>query len=149
MTTLPKDKHALVIQGSEEDKKQACIEIRDWAVKNGIPIYIEFKNNPRIGYFAVPVWDYDGEEWMILRVMYTTSLEEYGYTIHHTVDSFMKVFEVEESEANRGYETDLINELINIYEHPEDSNKEWKDAIISRARENGYGYPIELTNPKN
>ena len=37
------------------------------------------------------------------------------------------------------YRIDLINELINIYEHPEDSNKEWKDAIIGVAREKGYG----------
>jgi hypothetical protein len=37
------------------------------------------------------------------------------------------------------YRLDLINELINIYEHPEDSNKEWKDAIIGVAREKGYG----------
>ena len=38
------------------------------------------------------------------------------------------------------YRLDLINELINNIEHPEDSNKEWKDAIICVAREKGYGY---------
>ena len=43
------------------------------------------------------------------------------------------------SDEESQYRLDLINELINIYEHPEDSNKEWKDAIIGVAREKGYG----------
>ena len=43
------------------------------------------------------------------------------------------------SDEESQYRLDLINELINIYEHPEDSNKGWKDAIISVAREKGYG----------
>jgi len=43
------------------------------------------------------------------------------------------------SDEESQYRIDLINELINIYEHPEDSNKEWKDAIVSVAREKGYG----------
>ncbi len=33
----------------------------------------------------------------------------------------------------------VITELIDIYEHPEHSNKEWKDAVIATAREKGYG----------
>ena len=43
------------------------------------------------------------------------------------------------SDEESQYRLDLINELINIYEHPEDSNKEWKDAITGVAREKGYG----------
>lgn len=43
------------------------------------------------------------------------------------------------SDEESQYRIDLINELINIYEHPEDSNKEWKDAIIGVARDKGYG----------
>lgn len=43
------------------------------------------------------------------------------------------------SDEESQYRIDLINELINIYEHPEDSNKEWKEAIIGVAREKGYG----------
>jgi len=46
-----------------------------------------------------------------------------------------KCVSVEENQ----YKVALIAELINIYEHPEDSNKEWKDAIISIARDKGYG----------
>lgn len=41
-------------------------------------------------------------------------------------------------EENR-YRVELITELINMYEHPEDSNEEWKKAIIEVAREKGYG----------
>ena len=37
------------------------------------------------------------------------------------------------------YRVELIAELINMYEHPEDSNDEWKKAIIDVAREKGYG----------
>ena len=43
------------------------------------------------------------------------------------------------SDEESQYRIDLINELINIHEHPEDSNKEWKGAIIGVAREKGYG----------
>jgi hypothetical protein len=41
-------------------------------------------------------------------------------------------------EENR-YRVELIAELIHMYEHPEDSNDEWKKAIIGVAREKGYG----------
>ena len=33
------------------------------------------------------------------------------------------------------YMKDLIDELISIHEHPGDSNKEWKQAIIEIAKE--------------
>ena len=35
---------------------------------------------------------------------------------------------------------DLINELMDMYEHPENSNKEWKDEVIKTAKEHGFGY---------
>lgn len=153
MTTLPTTKHALVIQGTEQEKQQACIKIRDWAVKNGIPIYIEFKNNPRIGDFAIPVWDYDGEEWMILRVMYTTSLEEYGYTIHHTVESFKAVFESEEPVPTPfGEAIILLRDLADLQNGAplERYRKEWEETIEKvYAFLNKWEDPIELTNPKN
>jgi len=41
-------------------------------------------------------------------------------------------------EENR-YRVELISELIDMYEHPENSNEEWKKAIIEVAREKGYG----------
>jgi hypothetical protein len=37
------------------------------------------------------------------------------------------------------YRLELIDELIEMYENPQNSNKEWKDAIIRVAREKGYG----------
>jgi tRNA uridine 5-carbamoylmethylation protein Kti12 len=43
------------------------------------------------------------------------------------------------SDEESRYRVDLIAELINMYEHPENSNDEWKKAIIEVAREKGYG----------
>ena len=43
------------------------------------------------------------------------------------------------SDEESRYRVELIAELINIYEHPENSNDEWKKAIIEVAREKGYG----------
>jgi len=43
------------------------------------------------------------------------------------------------SDEESRYRVELIAELINMYEHPEDSNDEWKKAIIEVAREKGYG----------
>jgi hypothetical protein len=39
------------------------------------------------------------------------------------------------------YMRTLIDELINIFENPQDSNLEWKKAIIEVARDKGYGLP--------
>ena len=43
------------------------------------------------------------------------------------------------SDEESRYRVELIDELINMYEHPENSNDEWKKAIIEVAREKGYG----------
>lgn len=40
------------------------------------------------------------------------------------------------------YMRTLIDELIDIFENPEDSNIEWKKGIIEVARDKGYGFPI-------
>lgn len=40
------------------------------------------------------------------------------------------------------YMRTLIDELIDIFENPEDSNLEWKKGIIEVARDKGYGFPI-------
>jgi len=138
MTTLPKEKHALVIQGSEQEKQQACIEIRDWAVENGIPIfnllseisentaYVLF--NPSIG-IAFSTIKFN--EWLP------------EYTIHHTVESFKAVFEGEDTL------TSLPIEFIEWYsgmtrEKVMRAFERWKrESTIQELN------PIELTNPKN
>lgn len=38
------------------------------------------------------------------------------------------------------YTISLINELIDIYENPDNSNSQWKETIIFNARQIGYGY---------
>ena len=40
------------------------------------------------------------------------------------------------------YMTSLIDELIDIFENPQDSNLEWKKGIIEVARDKGYGLKI-------
>jgi hypothetical protein len=35
---------------------------------------------------------------------------------------------------------DLINELMDIIENPENSNEVWKKMIIGKAKEEGYGH---------
>lgn len=43
------------------------------------------------------------------------------------------------SDEENIYRVELITELINMYEHPEDSNEEWKKSIVEVARKKGYG----------
>lgn len=98
----PTTKHALVIKGSEEEKRQACIEIRDWAVKNWIPIFKLFEDNPSTTFSEVTIaWDISelSGKWHLIR-WNSLAIKKSDFTIHHTVESFKKVFEVEESETN-------------------------------------------------
>jgi hypothetical protein len=39
------------------------------------------------------------------------------------------------SDEESRYRVELIAELINMYEHPENSNDEWKKVIVEMARE--------------
>jgi hypothetical protein len=139
MTTLPTTKHALVIQGGFPVKENACIEIVDWATKKEITIHGSFGNQ-----FSIPLWT--GSR----IIAGNSNLYDYnllisdGYTIHHTVESFMKVFEVEESEP-----TNLPIEFVEWYsgmtrEKILKAVERWKrESTIQEFK------PIELTNLKN
>ncbi len=169
MTTLPKDKHALVIQGTEKEKEQACIEIRDWAVKNGIPIYWNYKDQPYIKHHPIPIWEFNKtkQAWMLLRCNKTAYIDD--FTIHHTVESFMKVFEgdktLDELRA-KGIES-LLRLAMNLGCKYEVRHVDFADAwtvpvLITQERydrminDNSIKYirlilepnPIELTNHK-
>jgi len=91
-----KGKHALVIQGTKKEKKQACIEIRDWAVKNNItmPAILTYESILNFRHCNYILWN-----GMCLDAC-LRNFSVVGYTIHHTVDSFKKVFNVEESEPS-------------------------------------------------
>lgn len=43
------------------------------------------------------------------------------------------------SDEESRYRVELIAELINMKEYPENSNQEFKNSIIQVAREKGYG----------
>lgn len=83
--SLPKTKHALVIQGSTAIKQNACIKIVDWATRNGIPVHASFANQ-----YNIPLWIGSrliaGNENAYDNYM----LAKEGYTIHQTPESFIK-----------------------------------------------------------
>lgn len=169
MTTLPKDKHALVIQGTEKEKEQACIEIRDWAVKNGIPIFSRFKTNPMDSFQAI-TWESDETGFKLYRAGEGYVFGNFNKeTIHHTVESFMKVFEgdktLDELRA-KGIES-LLRLAMNLGCKYEVRHVDFADAwtvpvLITQERydrminDNSIKYirlilepnPIELTNHK-
>jgi len=43
------------------------------------------------------------------------------------------------TDEDEEYRFDLINELMDFHERPENSNKEWKNNIVEVARSKGYG----------
>ena len=133
MTTLPKDKHALVIQGSEEEKKQACIEIRDWAVKNNItmPAILTYESILNFSHCNYILWNGTCLD-ACLR-----NFSVVGYTIHHTVESFMKVFEGEGSPNGIIHFENVQQKLIELMADYLDS----EDLKIDEAA-SGYKDPI-------
>lgn len=150
---FPKDKHAFVIQGTEKEKEQACIEIRDWAVKNNItmPAILTYESILNFRHCNYILWN-----GMCLDAC-LRNFSVVGYTIHYTVESFMKVFEVEESEPDMkqcikdivtkrfsayttGKEKSILDTEIGILQ---DIDKHFNKSTIQEFN------PIELTNPKN
>ncbi len=148
---LPTTKHALVIQGTEEEKQQACIEIRDWAVKNGIPIHEWFL--PTNGCFRIIdsiAWDCDRLDTPLFTGI---RLEALGFIIHHTVYSFKKVFEIHEPVPTPfGEAIILLRDLADLQNGAplEQYRKEWEETMEKvYSFLNRWDNPIELTNPKN
>lgn len=57
------------------------------------------------------------------------------------VNEYLSQLKPQEGEREKEkYLNDLIHELIDIYEHPLDSNKKWKKTIIEIAKDKGCGY---------
>jgi len=66
------------------------------------------------------------------------SLSDYWNMVLKVAEDMFIVEKITDDEETK-YKKDLINELIDIYENPDNSNKEWKDIIIKNARDKGYG----------
>lgn len=146
---FPKDKHALVIQGTEKEKQQACIEIRDWAVKNNItmPDILTYESILNFSHCNYILWNGTFLD-ACLR-----NFSVVGYTIHHTVDSFKKVFEVHEPAPTPfGEAIILLRDLADLQNGAplEQHRKEWEETMEKvYSFLNRWEEPIELTNPKN
>lgn len=160
MTTLPTTKHALVIEGSEQEKQQACIEIRDWAVKNNItmPAILTYESILNFSHCNYILWNGTCLD-ACLR-----NFSVVGYTIHHTVESFKKVFEVEESElrydskiftppfrlGHKQKRAVLDSEGREVVIMPHNSEKQAQLYVDYLNKSTIIEFnPIELTNPKN
>ncbi|HQW96331.1 MAG TPA: hypothetical protein PLU58_11040 [Saprospiraceae bacterium] len=136
MTTLPKDKHTLVIQGSEQEKQQACIEIRDWAVKNNItmPAILTYESILNFSHCNYILWNGTCLD-ACLR-----NFSVVGYTTHHTVESFIKVFEGEESETMF-----TLNEVVGLLT----TAKCMTEHLNQDSRNEYFDYAIKNLTPSN